>query len=61
MSVRIRKEDYHEFISFVIGEIWDDDLWELNYRAFPELVCRKLAKMGYLKYDEESDSYERID
>ena len=53
--------DYHEFISFVLDEIWDEDDWELNYKAFPELVCRKLVKMGYVEYDKESNTYDRID
>lgn len=61
MSVLIREEDYHELISFILDEIWDEEEWELNYRAFPEILCRKLSKMGYVRYDEESGSYERTD
>lgn len=48
-----------EFISWLLDEIWDDELWELNYRAFPELLCRKLVKCGYLK--EEGGRYVRLD
>lgn len=38
-----------EFIRWLLDEIWDEEVWELNYRAFPELLCRKLVKRGYLK------------
>lgn len=47
------------FIKWVIDMIWDDEYWEeYNYEAFPELVCRKLLVMGYLKLDEDGN-YER--
>lgn len=61
MSVLIKEEDYRKLISFILDEIWDEEMWELNCIAFPELMCRKLAKMGYVRYDKESDSYERTD
>ena len=47
------------FISWLLDEIWDEDMWELNWQAFPEVVCRKLLKMGYLK--EKDGEYERLD
>ena len=61
MSVLIREEEYQELISFILDEIWDEEEWELNWQSFPEILCRKLEKMGYVKYSEESNSYERID
>lgn len=48
-----------EFISWLLDEIWDDEMWELNYRAFPELLCRRLAKAGWLK--EDGGKYVRLD
>ena len=48
-----------EFISWLLDEIWDDEMWELNYRAFPELLCRRLSRLGYLK--EEGGVYVRLD
>lgn len=48
-----------EFISWLLDEIWDEEMWELNYRAFPELLCRRLARLGYLK--EEGGKYVRLD
>ena len=46
-----------DFIKWVIDEIWDEELWDFNYRGFAEVACRKLVKLGYLGYDEEKDSY----
>ena len=38
------------FAHFVAEEVFqDDDYWELNYRAFPELVCRRLYKLGIVE------------
>ena len=48
-----------EFINWLLDEIWDEEMWELNYRAFPELLCRRLARLGYLK--EEGGVYVRLD
>lgn len=48
-----------EFINWLLDEVWDDEMWELNYRAFPELLCRRLAKAGWLK--EEGGRYVRLD
>ena len=48
-----------EFISWLLDEIWDDEMWELNYRAFPELLCRRLVKAGWLK--EDGGKYVRLD
>lgn len=48
-----------EFISWLLDEIWDEEMWELNYRAFPELLCRRLIKAGWLK--EEDGKYVRLD
>ena len=28
------------FITWLLDEIWDEDMWELNWQAFPEIVCR---------------------
>jgi len=47
------------FITWLLDEIWDEDAWTLNWQAFPELVCRKLAKMGLVK--EKDGEYERFD
>lgn len=48
-----------EFITWLLDEVWDEELWELNYRAFPELLCRRLVRLGYLK--EEGGVYVRLD
>ena len=47
-----------EFISWLLDEIWDEEMWELNHQAFPEILCRKLAKMGYVR--EVGGEYERV-
>ena len=47
-----------EFISWLLDEIWDEKMWELNYQAFPEILCRKLVKMGYVK--DIGGKYERV-
>lgn len=52
-------QGYAEFINWLLDEIWDDEMWELNYRAFPELLCRRLVKAGWLK--EENGKYIRLD
>lgn len=52
-------QGYAEFISWLLDEIWDEEMWELNYRAFPELLCRRLVRLGYLK--EEGGAYVRLD
>ena len=46
-----------DFIKWVIDEIWDEELWELNHSSFAEIACRKLVKLGYLGFDETSNSY----
>ena len=46
-----------EFIEWVIEEIMDEENWELNCISFPEIACRKLVKMGYLKI--EGEMYKR--
>lgn len=48
-----------ELIDWLLDEIWDEEMWELNYRAFPELLCRRLVKAGWLK--EERGRYVRLD
>lgn len=48
-----------ELITWLLDEIWDDDAWELNCGAFPEILCRKLVKLGYVA--EEGGEYVRID
>lgn len=47
------------FVTWLLDEIWDEDMWELNWQAFPELLCRKLTKLGYIK--EKDGEYERLD
>lgn len=47
-----------EFISWLLDEIWDEEMWELNCRAFPEVLCRRLVRLGYLK--EEGGKYVRL-
>ena len=43
-----------EFAYFVAGEIFDDE-WEFNStRAFSELACRKLSKLGIVEVREDS-------
>ena len=46
-----------DFIKWVIDEIWDEELWELNHSAFAQIAFRKLEKLGYLGFDEASNSY----
>lgn len=46
-----------DFIKWVIDEIWDEELWELNHHSFAEIACRKLVELGYLGFDETSNSY----
>lgn len=47
------------FITWLLDEIWDEDMWELNWQAFPEVLCRKMAKLGYIR--ERNGEYERLD
>lgn len=47
-----------DFISWLIDMIWDDEDWKLNWQAFPEILCRKLVKMGYVR--ERNGEYERF-
>ena len=47
------------FITWLLDEIWDENMWELNCGAFPEIVCRKLTKLGYVR--ERNGEYERLD
>lgn len=56
-SIRAEKE-IEAFIEWLLEEIWDDDLWELNCYSFPEALCRKLVKLGYLKKGD--GTYERL-
>lgn len=32
-----------DFIKWVIDEILDEELWELNHSGFAEIACRKLV------------------
>ena len=50
---------HSDLITWLLDEIWDEDVWELNWQAFPELLCRKLEKLGYVK--RKGDEYERLD
>lgn len=47
------------FITWLLDEIWDEEMWELNSGAFPEIVCRKLVKLGFVR--ERNGEYERLD
>ena len=47
-----------DFIKWVLDYIWDEDSWEYNWQGFPELVCRRLLKLGFITTDEEGN-YER--
>lgn len=47
------------FITWLLDEIWDEDMWELNWQSFPEILCRKMAKLGYIR--ERNGEYERLD
>lgn len=49
-----------EFIYWLIDEIWNDELWEYNKDAFPEIACRKLVKAGYLRLNQNRE-YEIIE
>ena len=49
----------HSLITWLLDEIWDEDQWELNCGAFPEILCRKLVKLGYVV--EKDGEYERFD
>lgn len=53
------EQTYTDFITWLLDEVWDEDLWEINWEAFPELLCRKLVKLGYVK--EQDGLYERLD
>ena len=48
-----------KLISWLLDEIWDEDMWKLNWQAFPEILCRKLVKLGYVR--EKDGEYERSD
>ena len=37
-----------DLVEWLIDTVLDEDSWELNKDAFPEIACRKLEKMGYL-------------
>lgn len=50
---------HSDFFTWLLDEIWYEDVWELNWQAFPELLCRKLEKLGYVK--RKGDEYERLD
>lgn len=52
---------YEEFIEFVLDEIWDEDSWEMNHKAFPDIVCRKLIKLQYPGITESAGYYERVE
>ena len=47
------------FITWLLDKIWDEDMWELNWQAFPEILCRKLTKLGFVR--ERNGEYERLD
>ena len=46
------KWKYINFALWVANMIFvDDEEWELNASVFPELACRKLAKLGIVRID----------
>lgn len=55
------------FCTWVVGEILDEDSWELNKDSFPEIACRKLETLGFVTTDvhgywiSTSDYYEMSD
>ena len=53
-----KQDELVGFAEWVLDEIWDEELWEYNWQGFPELVCRKLLKLGFITEDEEGN-YER--
>ena len=44
-------DDYVLFCEWVAREILDEENWELNCDAFPELACRRLHKLGIIDTD----------
>ena len=52
---KISRDKLLEFANWVAKEVIDDDLWEINHYGFPEIACRKLVKLGIMK--EEGDTY----
>lgn len=58
MTVTVKPDELVGFAEWVLNEIWDEELWEYNWQAFPELVCRKLLKLGFVTTNEEGN-YER--
>ena len=54
-----QSETMNNFITWLLDNIWDDEMWALNWEAFPEMVCRKLEKLGYVML--KDGEYERFD
>lgn len=52
------KTDYKAFAEWVAREITDEENWECNSGAFPELACRKLNKLGVVDTDGKGWIYE---
>lgn len=42
------EQDFRKFAEWVAEEVFNE-LWEVNYDAFAEIACRKLAKLGIVK------------
>lgn len=58
MTVTVKPDELVGFAEWVLDEIWDEELWEYNWQGFPELVCRKLLKLGFVTTN-EGGNYER--
>lgn len=48
-----------DFAQWVAEEVIDEELWELNYGAFGEIACRKLAKLGIVRA--KGDEWELVE
>jgi len=51
-------KDYKAFCEWVASEIMDEEFWEYNCNAFPEIACRKLNKLGIVKKEGDMWVYE---
>ena len=51
-------KEYKAFCEWVASEIMDEEFWEYNCYAFPEIACRKLHKLGIVKQKGDKWVYE---
>lgn len=57
--IKDKTKELLDFAHFVAKEVFqDDNYWELNYRAFPELACRRLYKLGIVEKNNGAWHYE---